>query len=448
MKKIGIFELTGIIRADSFWRRLFSNLWAALAGETGSSLFNVLTTLMLVRLVGDTSYGMFVLAQNYMVFLDSLINFQSWQAVIKYGTEYIEKKDYKGLAASIKIGMMIDLVTALLGAVIAMTISSAVGVLMKWDPVVSRCCFLFSIEIFFHFSGASIGVLRMMNHFRWAAAQKVLVSFAKCLLVAGCSVAGKTDILFLTSAYVALDICGHILLTLMCFAAIRLYENLTIRQVFTAGIHGFRRQFWSFAFWTNLTSSMDLPVKYMDVFIMSSISYEMVAVYKVYKQIGNILVQVSVPISQAILPQFSELVAQGRQRECWKIMMKLHRYILIFMIPLVVLITLVSPWALGTFFGERYAAYFYVLTLYLAARTFSLSYTMIHPLFISMGLVRLNFLYTMLSNLIYLTLAVILTRYLGILGLVISLFAEYLSIILLKKQKIRQVISELPEEAV
>ena len=176
MKRNRISELIGIIGTDSFWRRLFMNLWAALAGEVGSSIFNILTTLMLVRLVGDTSYGMFVLSQNYMVFLDSLINFQSWQAVIKYGTEYIEKKDFQGLAASIKMGMMIDLATALLGAVIAITISGTVGSFMKWDPIVIRCCFLFSMEIFFHFSGASIGVLRMMNHFRWAAIQKVMVS--------------------------------------------------------------------------------------------------------------------------------------------------------------------------------------------------------------------------------------------------------------------------------
>lgn len=48
------------------------------------------------------------------------------------------------------------------------------------------------------------------------------------------------------------------------------------------------RTFVKFTLWSNIGATADLPVKYFDVFIISMVSVEAVAVYKVFKQIMSV----------------------------------------------------------------------------------------------------------------------------------------------------------------
>ena len=68
-----------------FWRTLITNAFSSFIGETTSSVLNLISVILLVKILGNNSYTIFVLAQSYMTIIDSLVNFQSWQAVIKFG---------------------------------------------------------------------------------------------------------------------------------------------------------------------------------------------------------------------------------------------------------------------------------------------------------------------------------------------------------------------------
>ena len=427
-----------IIQQNKFWNKLFRNMFSAFLGESGSAVMNVFTTMAIIWAIGDTANGVFVVAQSYMYIVDGLINFQSWQAVIKYGSEYVENKDYSGLGTIIKIGMVVDMLTALVGTIVAIAIIPVVGYYMEWDNEIKLCCFVFSLEIFFHFSGASIGVLRLFNRFNLVAIQKNIVAAIKLIGVLMFWLFDLHDLVQLVIVYVCADIIGHIMLTIMSLNTLKISDNISIKEMLKTPVKSVWKKFWNFAFWTNLTSSVDIPVKQLDVFILSGISYEIVSVFKLYKQIGNILVQLSTPISQAIMPQFSELIAQKKLKECYDIMMKMRKWTLWVMIPITAVVTALSPWLLDLFFGELYAKYFYILMLYLLSRSFALSYTSIHQLFVSMGKVRKNFVFTIIANVAYLICSIILSRIIGILGIVIALFVEYFTIIMLKKYDIKK----------
>lgn len=433
-------EKINTIRNSKFWSKLFKNMFSAFLGEFGSAVMTVFTTMAVIWALGDTNNGIFVLAQSYMNIVDGLINFQSWQAVIKYGSECIENKDYEELSSIIKIGMIVDFVTAAAGTVVAIAIIPILGSFFNWVPELQTCAFIFSLEIVFHFSGASVGVLRLLNRFKLVAIQKNVVAAVKLLGVIVFWVSGIKQLIPLVIVYVCADIIGHLLLTAMSLHVLYKSEHLSVKGVLQSNTAKIRKKFWGFAFWTNLTSSVDIPAKQMDVFILSGISYEIVSVFKLYKQIGNILVQLSVPISQAIMPQFSELVAQKKLKECYSVMMKIRKWTLMVMLPITAIVTIVSPWLLNKFFGELYAKYFYILMFYLLSRSFALSYTSIHQLFVSMGKVQENFIYTVIANVVYLIVAIILSRLLGILGVVIALFVEYFAIIYLKKHSIQTAI--------
>jgi len=319
-------------------------------------------------------------------------------------------------------------------------VAPIIGVLLKWSSRLVQCAVLFSVEIVFHFSGTSVGVLRLFDHFNLVAIQKIIVAAVKCVAVLILLILGRDDLTLFVTVYVIADIIGHIVLTVMSIYAICKNNAVSIKGIFKASTKEYNKQFWGFAFWSNLATSIDIPVKQLDVFIMSFINYDMVAVFKVYKQIGNILVELSVPISQSIMPQFSDLVARGKTKDCYLVMEKLHKTIIIVMIPCTIIITIISPKLLLVIFGPLYSKYFFILSIYLLIRSYALSYTAVHQLFTSMGLVREDFLITGLSNILYLAIAFALVEPCGITGVLIALTTQVLLSINLKKYKIKRLI--------
>lgn len=428
------------IKNNIFWNKLFKNMFSAAAGEAGSAVLSVVTTILMIKILGDTNYSTFVLAQTYMCIVDGIINFQSWAAVIKFGSERMAENDKDGLQSIIKLGTIVDMITAIAGMVLALFAAPIIGWILGWNDQFIMCSQLFAIEIVFHFSGTSVGVLRLLDYFNLVAIQKIIVAGLKCIISILLLILGKRDLIFFVFVYVIADIIGHIVLSLMSLFVIRANSDVSMRGILHASTHCYSKRFWTFAFWSNLATSIDIPVKQFDVFIMSAISYEMVAVYKVYKQIGNILVELSVPISQSIMPQFSDLVARGKTKECFSVMMKLHKTIIAAMLPCTLLITVISPKALQALFGNMYAHYFYILSIYLLIRSYALSYTSIHQLFTSMGMVKEDFFITGISNLAYVLIAFSLSKVIGILGIVVALGVQIFMSINIKKYRIHCII--------
>lgn len=64
-----------------------------IVGNGGSSIINFVVTCVMIRAVGNTDYGVFLLALQYMNLIDGIVNFQSWAGVIKYGSEAIVEKE-------------------------------------------------------------------------------------------------------------------------------------------------------------------------------------------------------------------------------------------------------------------------------------------------------------------------------------------------------------------
>ena len=101
MKQIDIRELKGKIAGQGFWARLFRNAATALIGTSGAQAIGLVTLAILVQSLGVTQYAYFVLGQQYMTIVDALVNFQSWQAVIKFGADAKTKGDERRLFADL-----------------------------------------------------------------------------------------------------------------------------------------------------------------------------------------------------------------------------------------------------------------------------------------------------------------------------------------------------------
>lgn len=425
------------IKQNVFWRQLFKNFSTALVGEAGASGLGIISTWLLVRMLGDHDYGVLVLGQSYMTIVDTLINFQSWQAVTKYGAESIARNSEHDLKCVFKYGILVDFITAIVGMIIAVSFTPIVSSLMNWERDVEFCALIFSIEIAFHFAGTSIGALRLLDRFKLVSIQKIASAGVKLLLLI-ILLLSKTSLIACTVVYVCTDILGHVLLTIFFFVTVKKKHGFSLMDILSERDAAIRARFIKFAFWTNLSSTVDVPVKQLDSMILSTVSYEVVAVFKVFKQIGKVLDQVTTPLRQAILPQFSSLVASNKSEEGIIVVKRLKKTIYIIMIPCIAIFAVFSKEVLNLVFGKIYSNYWYALIAYLYVRVYALANVSIHSYFTALGYVQETFIYSLVSNIIYLLIMFASIKNYGMMGAIVALLVQYIIIINLKYYKIKK----------
>ena len=185
MKKLDLKELKRKAGGQGFWARLFRNAATALLGTSGAQAIGLITLSVLVQSLGVTQYAFFVLGQQYMTVVDALVNFQSWQAIIKFGADAKSQRDDERLFADLKLGIIMDVATAIAGTVLGLLALTFVCDLFGWGAEVKLAAFIFSLEIVFHIEGSSIGILRLFDKFQWTAVNSIALAVFKLLVVGG-----------------------------------------------------------------------------------------------------------------------------------------------------------------------------------------------------------------------------------------------------------------------
>lgn len=425
------------IDQNDFWKNLCKNSFFAFAGDSVASIINLIISVVLIKLIGNFGYGILILSQSYMQIMDILLNIQSWKSIIQFGQKALVEKNITKLCSYVKIGTLLDISTAIVGGIIAFLSADLIGFFLGWSNELICCAKIFSITIFSHFSGTPTAILRISNRFNLVALQKIIASILK-LGSLGVILILKSNI-GITNAviiYVITDIIGNLLLVI--FALYVFNKNYGIKNLLCSRIPEDYKEFIKYTLWGTLTEIVDIPINYFDVFIVSILGTQFVSVFKVFKQIVSILSKVTTPIYQAIMPQFSMLTAQGNKEKGYNIVLKIRNAILIVSIPGSLILGFSSPLWLNIIYGEFYAHYWYVLTLFLLIQSLVLSYTTIHPYFLALGKTKESAIYVLISNIIYILFALTFIKIGGMLTLVLCYLVQSVIVIFLKINNIKK----------
>lgn len=426
------------IQTNKFYSNLFKNSFWAFLGDSTASVLNLVVTIILIKLTGNYNYGLLVLAQSYMSIVDTTLNVQCWKSVIQFGQKAIVENDDSKLNSYVLLGTKLDVITAIIGGIVSLLLSPLIGTILNWSTETIICAQIFSITIFSHLSGTSTAILRILDKFHLVAIQKFVTSVIKLITLIIIMIMFKhVSIVTAAIAYCASDIIGNILLVIMAVCTYR--KKHKIKDVLKAEKVKEKKEFIKFTFWGTVGMIADIPINYLDVFIISLLGSNMVAVFKVFKQCIAIIKKVTSAIQQAIMPQFSELIARGERERGYKIVKKTRNIILKIMIPVGLLIGLTSPLWLNIIYGKIYAANWYNLLIYLIIEIIALSYTTIHPFYVSLDKAKSESYITLGANVIYIILALIFVKLIGMTGMIIAIAIQcfitiYLKMIGIKKE--------------
>lgn len=416
MQKLSAFKQQLI--ANKFWKNLFKNSFWALLGDSSAALVSLIVSIVIIKLIGTSQYGEFMLAQTYMNVIDTILNVQSWQGVIYFGQCAVTKHRANDLHGIIKLGIIIDFLTAILGGIIALVFATYIGQLFRWSTNTIACAIIFSYTVFSHIAGTPTGILRLFDKFNLVALQKFLSAAIKLFCLFVLIVGGNTNLVAAATVYVIGDCVGNLLLVV--FALFVYCKNYQFRQILHAKLPQKTVDFIKYTLWSTLNGIVDLPVSYLDIFIVSLLGTTKVAIYKVFKQIVSILSRATSPIQQASLPQFTDLVAQHKANYGFQVVLKISHAIIKIFGPFILFAGLSSPLWLNLLYGPEYSAYWWILALFLIAQLFALSFTTIHPFFFALGKARESTLFIAIANLLYFIIAITSIQAIGLIAMVIA----------------------------
>ena len=151
--------------ADGLLGRIFRNAGMLMSGRAASGAFGLITLGLMARGLGPEVFGIVVLVQTYAFVVTGLTTFQSWQALIKYGAEYVQRRDFRGFHALVRFTTLLDVLGVVAGTAVAVVAIPWVGPHLNWTADVMADAQLYCLVILFSVVATPTGILRLQNRF-------------------------------------------------------------------------------------------------------------------------------------------------------------------------------------------------------------------------------------------------------------------------------------------
>ena len=296
---------------DTILKRMFKNASVLFSGQSVAGLMGLISLSLAARALGTEKLGVFAIIQSYILIIDRLMNFQCWQAIIKFGADFLKqdkKEDFKSL---VKFCTILDAATAAIGTFTAIVIIYILGRWKGWEQDTIYATIAFSFWILFNLRSTATGLLRLFNKFKLISATMVTAAFLKLILAVFAYIFSGNLLVFVVIWVIA----GIAESAFLLFAGWRQVYRETGDNFLKAklSIVAKDKNIWKFVLSTNLNQSVRLASREFDVLITGAIlGAAATGLYKIARQFAWVLVHLIEPISQVIYPELARLAAKKR----------------------------------------------------------------------------------------------------------------------------------------
>lgn len=424
-----LYDQSTLFFQEEAFSRVIKNTSFLLGGRAISAILGIATLAVTARNLGPGLFGLLVLIQTYVLVVDGLFNFQSWQALVRFGADKTNEGRSREFTGLIKVGFILDLLSAVAATALAFFAAQIFSDLIGKGDFVGSMTMAYSLVIISNLTGTPTAILKIFDAFSllsFAKTMTALLRFTAVLLAVYLGGGGFTLVIL---AYITAEIMGNILLFGLGLAVFyrkgyRLSDKFQCLEW---------KEVVNFAFWTNIVSTVDLPVKQLDIFMVASIvSVEGVGVYRIIKSVSRIFVEVASPVFMTLYPESARHIAAGDLGKSMRLVFKTNGLMAFLFIPTALLAGLTSDWWVALFFGKGYLGSYTALLLYLLFSAFSASNMALHPHFLAQGYVKMNFSIVAAANVVYLAVLYFLGNLLGLVGVALA-YAVQMTLVLLPK---------------
>ena len=398
------------------FHRIFVNTAKIFCGSSLNAILNLAAAALIARTIGAKDYGVLIFIQAFALIIGQLLSFNTWQAVITFGSRSLEANDEAALGQIIKISVLLDLVGGLTACCLAMLVADPVITFLGWPETTGDLLRLYSPAIILGSSSVAAGCLRLFSRFGLLAAAGMA---APLIRLAG-AILGYSQSFSLhdfTSVHLIAALVGQLILLAVAAGAIGWKRTTGFMRQSLAGARARFPGFLHYVTVTNLHATVKILTREADQMIAAIfLNPSALALLKIARQFSQILPMIADPLYQTLFTEFSHLHAGNRTREFSALIRRSSLAGLGIGLTGMLLFWLFGQSIVLFTFGAEFTAVIPCSMIFMLAFTISLAGLPLQPVMLARGRPEISFKINLISTIIYLILLLPLSRHYGISG--------------------------------
>ncbi|MFZ2998183.1 lipopolysaccharide biosynthesis protein [Sphingobium sp.] len=165
---------------DGFSRILANTGWL-LGGKGVGALLSIAYLAIVTRTLGVADFGRFALVLSAATVIKTVVSFDSWQIIVRYGQMHLARDDGDALNRVLRFCILIDLASAVAGGVVAAAIILLLGDLLALPPGMGLQAWLFCMVMMITIRSSPTGILRLFDRFDSAAFAETMIPVGRMI---------------------------------------------------------------------------------------------------------------------------------------------------------------------------------------------------------------------------------------------------------------------------
>ncbi|MES2172839.1 MAG: lipopolysaccharide biosynthesis protein [Pseudomonadota bacterium] len=296
---------------DGFARILANTGWL-LGGKGVGAVLSLAYLAIVTRTLGVADFGRFALVLSAANVIKTLVSFDSWQIVVRYGQPHLTDGNGDALNRVLRFCILIDLASAVAGGLIAAAIILLFGDLLAIGPDMGWQVWAFCMVMMVTIRSSPTGILRLFDRFDSAAFAETMIPVGR-MIGAAVALAVMPDISgFLIAWAFAELLCAISYWYLALKVGRGRIGNWRAGRALDArtenpGIIGFLTA-------TNLQTSLSSIGQQVAVLIVGGfVGPAGAGLYRLANQLANSLTKISSLLSRSIFVELSRTNSHGKE---------------------------------------------------------------------------------------------------------------------------------------
>jgi O-antigen/teichoic acid export membrane protein len=282
------------------------------AGKAISQVAGLVSLALLTRQLGKELFGVLALIRTVAMVTEAYANFNTWQAILKYGTEAVAAGRRDHVDRIIKLSMLIDVATAVLAAAVVVAIAFVLPSVFGWSHHESALCALYALTVLTRVAGTCDGIFRLCNAYRTQAIGDILQAMMPMIAV----VVATSLHAGLDGAVIALivgEVAGNVIDMAIAFYVAAQHGYGGWRRSSLIGVRAIFPGIRHFIFATNAQLTVKKTQVELDMIVVGAMLGRAASgLFKVVKQFGRAPSLVFMPFEQVL---FAELAHRAATRD-------------------------------------------------------------------------------------------------------------------------------------
>ena len=299
-------------------RRVVANAGMLLGGRTVNAVLGLGAIALAARALGAKELGVLVLIQAFAQFLGDVVEFQSWQTLLQYGTRPLAEGKKAEFQRVLRLSLVLDLSSAALGVAIGVIGAVVFADRLGWSAAQAPAASFYMVSLVFMVSATPLGLLRLFDRFDVMARQAALIALIRLI---GCAVAFALDagVEGFLLAWAIGTAGSWLYLAGSAMAELRkrdLLSGFSWRGPLAHDLPGV----WRFAWNTNLAATLDVALTHLaTLFIGALAGPSQAAFWRIGRQVADAIAKPAKLLTPALYPELARLRAEGRHDAMWRL---------------------------------------------------------------------------------------------------------------------------------